>query len=317
MRIWSYLLIILVFSSCSEVKKKMIRTKKVEHQSFLINLGHTYSEVENNVSFPIWFNDTLVKNRKIKSISRHIFPPYDGSEADKQIPIETKSYQFDEKGEVLKFEVDRFYEYVKVGSLTFDYLAAKDEYGYSPVQISNTTEKNEIADQFSIFEKEEYAEKFLVYKGQESGDYLFYLKNKANWGGLSVDSILRPTPNDIVVFGTPMKPNKSYQVENTVNEFNVVKYNYSKGDDFLLKQEINKFPFHTLRSIEYDDKGQCVGFIDSTFSGEKYLTRRNSRFIFEKGLPVKLIHESKSNNAEHGFIQVEEFVYEFMENNKK
>ena len=299
--------------SCSENKKEILHLKHKKYQPFIINLAHTFSDDELNMSFPIWFADSIIRENGIVKIIRHIYPSNSNENQESQIPKESKYYHFNEEGQILSVEINQFYEYIKVGSLKFDYLAQKDEFGYAPVEMKfkEIAQNEEIADQFSLYEKVEYAEKFLVYKNEHSGDYLFYMLNRENWGGLSVDSILRPTPNDIIVLGSPNVPSKSYQVENTVNEFKVVNYSFDNSHRYPTEVRKNNFPFHHKRSVVYDANGNCTGYIDSTFNGSDYLTRRNSQFVFKDGLPIKIIHESKSNNSEHGFMQIEEFEYEF------
>tara|TARA_R110002050_G_scaffold123753_1_gene242562 strand:- start:1831 stop:2709 length:879 start_codon:yes stop_codon:yes gene_type:complete len=291
-----------------------MRLSKKKYQPFIINLVHTFSKKETNMSFPIWFADSIISQKRVRKIVHHIYPSTTSIEQG-TIPKESKSYLFNQEGEVERVEIDQFYEYVTVGSLVFDYSAKKDPYGYSPVSFvqRNKDEKVNFSEHYSIYEKIEYSEKFLVYQNEDSGDYLFYMLNRINWGALSVDSILKPTPADRIFYGNPNVIEKSYQVENTVMEFNSTSYNYDPSKKYPLEMESNHFPFRKKRTIEYDANGRCEGFVDSTFSDTKYLTRRYSRFVYDNGLPIKLVHESKSNNNENGFIQVEEFEYEFIE----
>jgi len=314
MKIVRFICLVIFFTSCSEGEEKILHLSKQKYQPFIINLVQTYSDKETNMSFPIWFADSIISKKNIKKIVHHIYPASNDTEQS-AIPKESRSYSFNDEGEVERVEIDQFYEYVTVGSLVFDYSAKKDQYGYSPVSFVPRKKKkgDNFSEHYSIYERVEYSEKFLVYKNEESGDYLFYMLNRKNWGALSVDSILRPTPADQIFFGTPKAIEKSYQVENTVKEFNGSTYQYDKSKKYLLEVESNHFPFRKKRTIEYDANGRCEGFVDSTFSDTKYLTRRYSRFVYDNGLPIKLVHESKSNNNENGFIQVEEFEYEFIE----
>ncbi|MBL1279470.1 MAG: hypothetical protein COA33_004325 [Fluviicola sp.] len=305
-----YSFFILLLFSCSEGEEKTLRLTKKKYQPFIINLAQTFSENETNMSFPTWFADSLIKENKVRKITHYIYP-HTSNTSEESIPKESKIYSFNEEGEVQKVEIAQFYEYITVGSLVFDYSAKKDQYGYSPVSFKRQDKDmdSDFEEQYAIYKKVEYSEKFLVYQNEESGDYLFYMLHRKNWGALSVDSILSPTPSDRIIFGSPKKRVKSYQVENTVNEFNAIEYSYDKSKRYPVEITSEHFPFRTKRTIEYDENGLCSGFIDSTFSGTKYLTRRHSQFVYQDGLPVKLVHESKSNNAEQGFIQIEEFEY--------
>ncbi len=315
----SFLGFLFLLSSCSEQKAVPFLKKKEKHRTFIINLQHYFSEEELNVSFPIWFNDSLIKLHRIEKLTRSIY--VSGKESDSDIengtdtPKEIKTYHFNTEGELLSIQVQQFYENIEVGNIWFDYLSSKDENGFSAVERRRV--KNQPADDehdhYRIYDKEEHNDKFLVYTNEQSGDYLFYLLKRKNWGVVSVDSILQPTPEDIITFGTTFFPKKRYQVENTVNEFNVVKYTYDKSNKFIKEISYNDYPFRKKRTILYGKMGLCTGFIDSTFTDDKFLKRTDSKFDFKHKLPVVLKHENHSTDSTSRFFQFEYFDYTFFE----
>ena len=266
------------------------------------------------MSFPVWFNDSIIKARKISSIQRMVYMSSTEKDTTDAALKEVKTYYFTEMGQVRELEVEQYYDNVPVGSMSFT-IEERDEFGYAMALSRpgiNSIPDEEILEQYRFYKKEDYMDKFLVYTDMNTGDYLFYMLNKENWGTLSVDSILHPTIHDLIIFGTPHKPTKKYQVENRVNEFNVVNYSYNNVD-YLNEISFEKYPFHYKRSMLYNDRGMCSGFVDSTFSNDKYLTRRESMFHFEEELPVRLIHENKSGKSEAGYYQFETFEYVFFE----
>jgi len=275
-------------------------------------MTHSFSENERNMSFPNWFDEDFIQKKNIKSIRRKLFPSSHHNNPEELNPKEWKTYYFDTDGSLKSINITQFYEYITVADINFEYKTLKDDYGYSPVQLvyEKNENNNEAIDQFNVYDKVDYQKNYLVYQNAKTGDYRFYMLKKEYWGTLSVDSIFDPNPQDIIVFGSPLSPRKEYFVENKVNESNIVFTHYSpQGFPIEIKSE--KFPFQYKRTIIYDKAGNCNGFIDSTFSNNEYLTRRNSHFILENGLPVELIHESKSNNKL--FIQVETFDYDFFQ----
>lgn len=301
--------------SCSEERKKLIEKDTRQIQPFIFNLEHFFSEEEFNISFPVWFNDTLIKRQGIKTITRMVYTSSSEKDTTSASLKEIRKYSFTEEGAISDLHIEHYYDNLLVASMEFRFLE-RDEYGYSPTlsrDEMNSKSDLEILEQYENYFKEEYSDKFLAYSNMKTGDYLFYMLKEKNWGTLSVDSILHPTSHDLIVFGNPLKPRRKYQVENRVNEFNVVDYAYINDGDNLEKIAFDSYPFHYERSILYNDDGLCTGFIDSTFSTKKYLTRRESMFHFEKNLPVRLIHENKSGKSEAGYYQFETFTYTFYE----
>lgn len=313
-------LALILLGACSEEKSGRFLKKSERYQPFIFNMQHYFSESELSVSFPIWFDDSLIKQYRIQKITRSIFIGEYSEENEATAPKEIKTYVFNKNGQLLSLQIEQFYENVKVADNIFDYLSPKDEHGFSNVQVRR--EKKSLVDEFSLdhfrlYEKQDYTDKFLVYNNEESGDYLFYLLNKKHWGVVAVDSILSPTPRDIITLGTTVFPKKTYQVENTVNELNVVKYQYDKSSKHIKTIEYNEYPFLRKRSILYDQKGGCHGYIDSTFTDDVFLKRRVSKFISEDGMPVQLNHGVQPKDSLSGVFQYEKFDYEFFESKKK
>lgn len=313
-------LVALLMISCSEEKSRTLFKKKDKYQPFILNMQHYFSESEFNVSFPIWFNDTIIKNKGIEKITRKIYGGELDGEGETATPKEIKTYLFNKEGQLLSIHIEQFYENVKVADITFDYLSPKDEHGFAEVQRKR--ERNvsidELAEEnFKIYEKESYNEKFLVYNNYVSGDYLFYLLKEKYWGVVAVDSILNPTPRDIVTLGNTFYPTKVYQVENTVNELNVVKYTYDKSARYIKSIVYNEYPFHTKRDILYDQNGGCHGYIDSIFTDDKFLKRSVSTFEMELDIPVRVNHGKQATDSLSGIFQYETFEYQLFEKRKK
>ncbi|MCH2229030.1 MAG: hypothetical protein MK105_01705 [Crocinitomicaceae bacterium] len=300
--------------SCSEDKGRPFLKRNVDYQPFLFNMQHYFSPQENSMSFPIWFNDSIIKNRKIKGITISGYPSSKSKEVDQNAPKTTKTYVFNEEGEVLSVLYEQFYEHMKVGSYIFNYATSKDEFGFSKVEkvIQKNSNQNE-AEQYSVFQKEQYGEKFLIYKDERTGNYLFYMLQARNWGALSVDSIFNPTINDNIVLGSPMYPVKTYRVENVVNEIDVVEYFYDKSNQYMQSKLHDEYPFQNHRSMNYSKSGECLGFVDSTFSGDRFLKARQTSFVKEEELPIKIIRETKSNDAASSYFQIETLEYSFFE----
>lgn len=308
---FSFLILLLtLFASCNELKKERRKEKSKPSQPFIFNMEHMFSDAEQNASFPIWFSDSLVKQHQIKRITRNIYPITTAD--DLGAPKETRLYDFDEQGGLISVSIKKFYESMIVEDVTFQYSSVKDEMGFSIVEILNGEHQDEDEGDYFIHNKEKYLEKFLVYSNENTGNYLFYMLNQKNWGALSIDSILNPTTDDLIILGSTFKPKKMYQVHNTVSETNVVDLVYSRRGEVINSIFFEKYPFYYKRHISYNNKGFCTGFIDSTFSADQYLMRTKSTFqMNKKQLPIKLIQKKPGGDG------YEIFEYEFYYENEK
>lgn len=313
---WVFILLIaFIFQSCTEEKKKARLKKSAIHQPFLINMQHYFSENEKNVSFPVWFNDSVIKKQAIKSITRKIYLNYKNEDSQDEVLKEYYKYNFNKDGELLSFEIFNYYEGIQVGHTIFNYLGEKDEWGFAPVErLNDNPNPDEEQTTYPIYNKGEYADRYLVYNNVETGNYLFYLLLEENWRPLTVDSIFQPTPDDRIIFGSPFRPVKKYYVQNIVNEFDLINLKYKKNSDYLLRTEFENYPFNYSRTIHYNKKGFCSGYIDSTFSATKFLTRRIARFkLNNENLPVLLTHKTQAEGNRAVDKQTEVFEYEFYE----
>lgn len=300
------LLSVFFLFACNGEKRRMFKNKTKPAKPFVFNMQHYFSDLENQVSFPVWFNDSVIKKHQVKSLTRSIYP--NKTEDESSLPKVVKKYLFAEDGSLSQINVKRYYESVLVEDVTIDYEDKKDEAGFSKVSFSNAIMEDGQRDQYQVYEKEKYSDRFLVYSDEETGDYLFYMLNEEHWGALSVDTILQPTPEDWIVLGTPGHPIKKYKVFNTVTEKFVTDYGYRKSDDAIVSIKFEKYPFYYRRYITYSEQGDCNGYVDSTFSGEDYLTRTVSTFqMGENKLPVKLQHKKEGEG------DYEVFEYEYFE----
>lgn len=302
---------------------------KKRHSIF--NLTTLLTEEENDVSFPIWFDEEEIRKHHISKIIRSSFPINDQEKnpfvsIKGAIPREKRAYFFDLNGRITQMNVHYFYDDREIGSILFTYAGERDGKGYANVQkkvITKTdkriTETHELFDpevrelEFRTFIKRKAKHKYLIYQDMETGKYLYYMLHPKNWGVLAVDSILNPNPKDLIVWGTPYFPSKKYQVTNKVNEFNVREFHYNsvqhKMIDFWIKKE---FPFDYKRTFTFKKDGNCNGYIDSTFAGDEYVTRMISKFYFNANkLPHSIIHEKQNASNDKEYFSIETFQFEY------
>ncbi len=330
-KIGFFLFLLSISVACNGDGNSLFSKDKKVYKPSLINLTTLLSDDENDVSFPTWFNDSIIKAHGIKKITRKSFHRNgDGNEKlagiSSTVPREIREYFFDKNGNLVQLNVHNYYDDREIGSVLFTYSSLKDHYGFAKVQrnvfVSKTAtpfmDNDEPLDpevrelDFRMHEKRKDYNKCLVYQDMETGDYLFFIPKKKYWGTMSVDSILRPNPRDVVVWGTPKRPTKKYQVSNKVNEKNVRLFTYQKNNRKMISNWIKKdYPFEYKRDFIFGKKGYCTGYIDSTFSEDLYVTRIISEIQYNKKKePIRVIHRKENPSNETEFFSLETFEYE-------
>lgn len=311
LRIFILLLIPTLLLACSEEKRKMFSRGKQIANDFVFEMQHFFSDSEDNMSFPVWFDDSLIRENKVKGVHRKTFN-LNGKVDDFASLKAERLYTFDEKGRITRVQVIEYYDGQMISDVTFMYSGVKDIHGYQKVKMNKTNVSDIDLTGYEFYETEQMASNFMAYVNTESGNYLFYLPNEKHWGALSVDSILGPTGEDFVVCGTPKHPKKRYHVVNRVNEFDVKTVDYVNNTNNPTEIKFEREPFDYKRTIEYDETGNCVGFVDSTFSMDRFIMCRQSKFSFENNqLPTRVTHSNARTKNDEKNSQIETFDYTY------
>lgn len=266
-------------------------------------------------SFPVWFNDSIIKIKGIQQITRRMISLNDPNDTLDDEVREEHIYRFTEDGFLDQWQVRSFYDNICFEAVTISYDRIKDLCsGYSKIKKVNFEHYNGGMQNESVTEHiaVESNDRFEIYEEKGSSKELMFMKDSAYWGSISIDTVLHPDPEDVIVLGSPVMPYKQFQVENTVKLFNVTEYNYTENGMFTSMLQEN-YPFITKRYIRYDTDGNCEGFVDSIFIDEKYLSKKEFRFTAEKGgLPTELIRWVEEDDSKTR-IEQETFIYEYFE----
>jgi hypothetical protein len=314
-------LILYLFTACTDRSKddfiQMNHGKK-----FLVSMNIFDTDAEQYISFPLLFNNSIVRQQKIKKITRDFFTyepseNTDDSDGITAVPREKREYWFNENGQLSDLKISYFYDDEMVGSQKFHYSTGVDSYGFAEVTFSDEknnsveTEDENMDFPIKIHRKVKQTSKYLAYQDEQNGNYLFFMLDNKYWGPLSIDSIIHPRKKDIIFLGKPTFPTKRYSVRNKVNESNITKFEYnskSKGLQTISKQE---YPFDKIRTLLYEKNGLCTRYIDSTFSEKTFLTRVVTNIIFDtKNRPIKIIHKKENQLNEVGRVSIEKIKYE-------
>jgi hypothetical protein len=316
-------LVLIFFSSCKEQEEKKVQKSKNESfKPFVFNLQNMWTDFEKHVSFPNWFNDSIITSRKIGAIHRNIYEKpatIKGKNLPDSIYLKEKiSYYFYPNGHIKCVSITSFVEGEKIGTATFNYENFKDKFGYNFAILSDTFSLNPglLQNHYQIDTLLVKHSDYLNFMEKISGNHLYVVLNNKKLDAFMIDSILRPNFSDWIMQGNPRKPSSLYRLKNKVNQLQLRNFSYNEHNNQFFSGVTEHFPFETRRDLSIKDK-MCYGFSDRIYSNEKFLFE--TKYIFFGSnlvLPDKVII-SKSNSASNTTWEtVEYYKYEIAIENK-
>jgi hypothetical protein len=307
---WLVALSVLLFA-CGEPSADL-RVKRLKGipSPFIFRMNSFFSSTENEVNFPVWFEDSIVARYGISAITRTFYLITGTSDEDKALR-EKRTYFFDRKGSIDSMLVEFFFDDQLIGYRSFAWMDFQDETGYRELKRNKNTDISES-------ESESFILASPLSKGINSWCYRegeirkCFIPRREFYGPLSVDSILHPSSDDMIVLGTAYFPIKKYNVTNKVHERNVQLYDYFSDGKTVRTISRQVYPFEIKRCVLYDKDRTCMGYVDSTFTDKEFLTcTRVGIKKDERGLPFELKKLKGGKGAPYTVIAREEFEYVF------
>lgn len=319
----SYILILLTLLSCSDNPRVTFNsiTKNQKHQTSLFNLSNMFSENENMLSFPIWFNDSIVKKNQISSIHRKIF--YFGALNNNiccdSILKEEKKYSFNKDGILAGLIINNYYDLQKISSYIIKYENKRDQFGYQSASLTshlfkmNTDKFNDDQYAYKLCNPIVSSNTFYAYKIQNENKHIYIIDNPLLHGALKVDSLVKPNPQDAIILGNTFYPLKKYKVKNLLKEIESHTYGYSKvNPKQIVTITRKKYPFLSKRDFIYSNNGFVDQYIDSIFSDQLFVSRTVSSIKYNESiLPVKVTHQKENQMGDTLVNSLETFEYTF------
>ena len=96
-----YLNLLLAFAlitSCGQKEEEEVIVPKQEYNSFLLRMQHFGNRSQMQASFPVWFDDSIVKARGIREITRRMISLNDPEDTLDDELSEEHVYRFTKKG---------------------------------------------------------------------------------------------------------------------------------------------------------------------------------------------------------------------------
>jgi hypothetical protein len=292
------IIIIVLFVACSE--KKQTVSKKTTYRSNWIHPLYFQEDIRTNLSFPYWFNESTLREKKVKSI---IITAFEIEENDTKTPVRNQKsileYSFHKNGKPNQLLESEFREGLLIAYQQFNFAykseSEKGSYTWVEKRFSN------IKSNYHIFDYETSSKRFQTLKSQQ--EKIHIVPNKAHWKSININKMIHPSPEDWIVWGRIVKPIRKYKVRNLVKEKEVSEYTYV-SKNFPKNIVSSSFPFEYRRWFQYKD-GNFIGFVDSTFIDKTFVTSSRTNLICNRvGIPVKIVQvrlhaqSTKSNKKE-------------------
>lgn len=272
----------------------------------VFNLQHFNLQASYLSSFPVLFNQNTIKKSEIKTVQRSLFFNYLDLKDSSKTNFEAKRtiYFFDKNGFLNKIQIADFYDNMLIDDYKLVYKK-QNEPGFA--QVKNRSELVKTNEQLHFYHlKNENNNRTQFVTGNHS---LFVIPSKKNWNAIIIDTLCKPNNEDVIVWGSVLQPQKIYQVENLVNEYNTRTYKYSQNHI----QQINwtQEPFSKQRSYHYNSNGFCDYFVDSTFSlSGDFLATTSYKIKRKNQLPSQII-KTISSAGKTRTITTEKITYTF------
>ncbi len=323
----------LLLFACGGQRNNGPRIHHDKLNAHLLNLAFFAPDDDIFLSFPLWFNDSLIRAKKIASIERRIYPRKNASEAEGSeevipVPREIRKYTFDAQGAVSSVNITTYLDDRKVSEYYFEYPQKLSENGFAHPEERKTFDLTDnYREGLNNFRESELPARIrvhralgrnsagvLTYEDEVSGDFMYFLEEPGDWRNTHVSKLVKPNPQDWIVWGKPGRPVRKYHLANLVRESAVTDFTYFELSTFPLRIERRQTPFTQKRSFNYSKYGFCNGYVDSTFSGKKYLTRVETRFYPEdSAYPDRIVHRKENPDSDSGNSYYETFTYSYFE----
>lgn len=302
----------LILGACAGKQHKSVSEKRQnEALDCLFRMQVLFTDAEDDFSFPLWFNEKMIATQKISAITRRIYST-EIKDAERQLR-EKRQYYFNQNGMLRCLVIRHFFDDEEIGIVRYDYPNGQDEHGYAMYRLVKDTSRLDAFQDVNVPEVKitHYpvypGTEFLVYRNSSTGKMRHYFP----LGKIQiVDSVQAPQPYDEVILGSACNPIARYILGKDEIKLEFTRYVYSKKTGAIARIIFYKGPLTTKRTLEYNAKGKCTGFVDSSFHKAKFFTHFQTEFALDdKGNPMK-VNTFKHINENPIILQTEQFHYE-------
>ena len=322
--------LILPISSCdSEEKNNLTAVSNLpDYNKNFFTSAYLINQSFYSISFPNWFNATMIDNNAIASLKIVFFQVSTDFEDSLQITSDVE-FNFEKDGRVSKMISQQYYEGVSLGKETFKYNESPDNYGYSLPIISprksfiNKHKKDLLLDMvieleaYDRLEKIESNEKNIMFKNtlRSNEDLYVFILDTLYWNVVYVDELIKKTgPNTTFCYGNPKQPVECFQLNNLVEKTNLKSTVFY--DAGYPKRTVKKVgAFNHIKRYFYDSVGRFDYTLENIFaSNGTYIEQKKYSIEYNNDdLPVNFLVFSGVDSLNLKQQTKFEFTYKFRE----
>ncbi len=283
--------------SCKQEQPK--ETKLTQFHRQWIKPTLWISELQEYYNFPNWFDDSLIAANGIHEIQqKEYFVKYgDIKEVDLKdlSPDEVITYYFDDSGKVISVKKEEFNNLVlyKKKMIQYESKSFDSTFYFSSYQSKSEMPTDLIPEGYKAPNDNQYVKdnqnsNYTSFYNSESDKYLFFITNKSHISPIAIDTMLSPSPKDIIVISNFLFPEKIYSVENKVLESNVLEFKYDRFKN-LIHYSYRQKSSRVESAVVYNQKGFLIGFKNDVFNGNDLVkTQMMSLSINKIGQPLMM-----------------------------
>ncbi len=309
------LLVVLFLSNCSD--DTPIISVQPQPKPMLVHPLFFQEEINSLINFPFWFNDSIIRSQKIQSVLWTNFGTTDEQlnelEDSQPFPKKTIRYTFNKRGKLIHIQLTDFSEGIIISHQSFSIYPTSTQFSYA-TQLNNSYG---VANSTNVYLPDGIKTNYQVFHSVRTNQRIHFIPNSAFWGGLAVDSLAHPKPEDWIVLGKPSKPEKRYRVLNMVKEKQVTNYTYYQSN--FPKEIINgDYPFTRKRSFLYEKNGLLKSFIDSTFIDRSFVTRSVHQLVIdEEGKLTRIVQRKGHSEQQKAYSTTEKIEYTYIQSKQQ
>jgi len=309
--VWVICILVVLLQACAE--KKRSEKVVIEVQQTMIHPLFFQDEIATKLNFPFWFNDSMIRAQRLQTITWTVFRSTQLDD-DTEVPAQNEKtkiqYTFDSNGQLIAIERNDYSEGLTISTKKYSIDHATSQlYSHAKRLHLTMNQGEEHIEPYAFLHPIGKSKRVLQYDDEYTDVRYHFFPDKHFWGPLSIDSIGHPGSNDWVVLGTPEKPEKRYQVQNTVTERNVSHYTYL-NDNYPNMISWSDYPFTQRRYFVYSKTGIFTGFIDSTFIDQSFVTSNRSVFQLDGfNRPKQITHQKGHGTSEKKYQTIEKITY--------
>jgi len=303
-------LMLMLLACGTEVKPKRI----VKVRPMLVHPLLFQEEIAAQLNFPFWFNDSILRAENVRQLTWTVYSSFESdpeqSSNTETFPKTTVIYSFSPEGRLIALERTDYSEGIVIAQKKYA-IVPKAASLYSEVSMLSPIDpdNDEQLESYVLMRPKSNRKNVSQYDDLHTETRFHFFPEKKFWGALSIDSIGHPGTQDWIIWGTPEKPLKRYQVRNTVTESNVTYYTYF-NENYPETSTWSDYPFTQKRTFSYSENGIFTGFIDSTFSDDSFITRNVTTFTLDQSnRPVEITHQKGHAAGEASYRTIEKITY--------